>query len=318
LFAADGFDKAYVGALEIAGRTLKDLQDPENPNKGLKVVSEYGAGEGREAHPGQVEEPVNGNVRTRVQGLKWTIAESSEDLLKLCQDVQERRTTRATQANSVSSRSHSIVRIGRSEEDICLTLVDCAGSERNEDSTHHSAQDRKDAADINSSIFALKECFRVLCEGKQQPPFRNNVLTRILADSFTSEHSKFVAIGTVSPSSRDTEHSIETMRSLQMLQGTHMTFENKEEIKAECGPIVKHPRTWSVEAVRSWLEGAVEGRAASWLAGLPKNTDGKMFVRMPAARFAQLCGNDKDLGHMIYAELHQEMRRADESRKKKV
>lgn len=316
LFAVGGLEKAYVGAFEIAGKNLRDLQDPENPDKGLKVVLNLSSAE---AQPGQVEEQVDGKVSTQIQGLKWAVVESAADLIQKCQSAQDRRATRATQANSVSSRSHSIVRIGRSEEDICLTLVDCAGSERNEDSTHHSAQDRRDAADINSSIFALKECFRVIYEGKQQqPPFRNNLLTRVLADSFTDESARFIAIGTVSPSSKDTEHSIETLRSLQMLQGTNMTFDIKEDVKVDSGPILKHPRNWSVDEVRTWMEGAVEGRAAPWVSGLPTNTDGKMFVRMPAIRFAQLCGSNKELGDMIYKELHQEMKRADESRRKKV
>lgn len=315
MFGSAGFDKAYIGAFEVAGKSLRDLQDPEHPDKGLKIMMDVNA---EAAQPGQLEEQHSNKLGTRVQGLKWTIAESAHQLLNLCHTAQEQRATRATQANSVSSRSHSVIRIGRSEDDICLTLVDCAGSERNEDSTHHNAQDRKDAADINSTIFTLKECFRIMCEGKkQQPPFRNSLLTRVLADSFINDRAHVVAIGTVSPSSKDTEHSIETLRSLQMLQGTQMTFEKKEEIKADNGPMVKHPRTWSEEEVRSWFGGAAQGRAACWQSGLPKNTDGKMFVRMPAARFSQICGNNKELGDMIIKELREEMKRADESRMKR-
>ena len=35
-------------------------------------------------------------------------------------------------------------------------LVDCAGSERKEDSNHHSAERQKEGAEINASIYALK------------------------------------------------------------------------------------------------------------------------------------------------------------------
>ena len=41
-----------------------------------------------------------------------------------------------------------------------LTLVDCAGTERKEDSATHSAERRKEGAEINTSLHALKECLR--------------------------------------------------------------------------------------------------------------------------------------------------------------
>merc|ERR1719272_1710805 len=112
-----------------------------------------------------------------------------------------------------------------------LTLVDCAGSERNEDSSRHDAQARKDAAEINSTIFALKECFRVMRSSKgEQPPYRNSLLTRVLQDSFANEQALIMAIGTVSPSAADTEHSIGTLRALQQLQGTQMSLEEREDV----------------------------------------------------------------------------------------
>eukprot|EP00931_Biecheleriopsis_adriatica_P040998 TRINITY_DN23486_c0_g1_i1.p1 TRINITY_DN23486_c0_g1~~TRINITY_DN23486_c0_g1_i1.p1 ORF type:complete len:927 (-),score=212.46 TRINITY_DN23486_c0_g1_i1:95-2875(-) len=311
LYEDQNFDQLWVGAFEIAGKALRDLQDPENPGKELKVMVDT-----VNEIPGQLEH--SSKVATKIHGLKWCSAQSADQLLQLCKDAQGRRTTRATQANKVSSRSHSVLRIGRSEDDVILTLVDCAGSERNEDSTHHSAQDRKDAADINSTIFALKECFRVMRAGNgQQPPFRNSLLTRVLADSLTSEDAKVVAVGTVSPAARDTEHSIETLKSLQMLQGTQMTFEKREDIRDESWGQVKHPRTWSEDEVRQWLGAAAEGQAEPFVSGLSKGTDGKVFVRWPAARFSQLCGGSKELGEVLFKQLREQMKAADESRRKK-
>ena len=89
---------------------------------------------------------------------------------------------------------------------------------------------RKDAAEINSTIFALKECFRVMRSSRGQPPYRESLLTRVLSDSFASDQAMVVAIGTVSPSAKDTEHSIGTLRALQQLQGTQMSFEEREDI----------------------------------------------------------------------------------------
>eukprot|EP00913_Durusdinium_trenchii_P022192 g20852.t1 len=162
--------------------------------------------------------------------------------------------------------------------DATLTLVDCAGSERREDATQHDARSRKDAAEINSTIFALKECFRVMRSSKGQPPYRESLLTRVLADSFGSAEALVVAIGTVSPAAKDTEHSIGTLRALQQLQGTQMLFDEREDVgkpKAEEKPKESHPKSWSETEVRQWLEEAAGGRAKQFAACVSKGTDGK-------------------------------------------
>lgn len=73
-----------------------------------------------------------------------------------------RRATSATLCNASSSRSHAVCRImvdgprGGS-----VTLVDCAGSERKEDSMYHTKEQREEGAQINASLHALKECVRM-------------------------------------------------------------------------------------------------------------------------------------------------------------
>lgn len=286
----EGPGELYLTAFEIAGKSMSDLLDPGN-QKELKIMEDK-------------------ERRTRVLGVKWCVARSGEELLQLCRDAQQRRTTRATQVNDVSSRSHSILRVGRTEEEPILTLVDCAGSERREDSSHHDAQSRKDAAEINSTIFALKECFRVMraCKG-QQPPYRESLLTRVLSDSFTNDHARVIAIGTVSPSGTDTEHSIATLRSLQMLQGTQMTFEKREDIQVDVNldNVPVHPRAWSEEDVRKWMETICNGRAKSYVGAITKGTDGKNMVRWPVGRFVQLCGGDEALGSALFRALREEV-----------
>lgn len=42
-----------------------------------------------------------------------------------------------------------------------VTLVDCAGSERKEDSMYHTKEQREEGAQINASLHALKECVRM-------------------------------------------------------------------------------------------------------------------------------------------------------------
>mmetsp|Transcript_42129 Transcript_42129/g.112381 ORF Transcript_42129/g.112381 Transcript_42129/m.112381 type:complete len:94 (+) Transcript_42129:485-766(+) len=67
-----------------------------------------------------------------------------------------------TGVHDASSRSHAVLRvyIYTDEVDVegegVLTLVDLAGSEHRIDSMHHTAQRRKEGAEINSSLMALK------------------------------------------------------------------------------------------------------------------------------------------------------------------
>jgi len=249
--------------------------------------------------------------RTHVIGASSRGVHNADDLLSLVERAQARRATRATQVNDTSSRSHAVYRIwrgGSTDSRSVLTLVDCAGSERKEDTTKHDLQSRKDAAEINSTIFALKECFRVMRSPKgQSPPYRESILTRVLSDSFSSDKALIVAIGTVSPSATDTEHSIGTLRSLQQLQGTQMAFETREDIVL-CKSSTPHPRTWSEDEVRQWMEIAAGGRAKAHAAAVTKGTDGKNLIRWPIQRFVQLCGGDDDLGGRVYADLRQRIK----------
>lgn len=276
-------------AFEIAGKVMRDLLD--HSTKELKI---------REDKSG----------KTQILGLQGSEASSPEDLLRRLTEAQAGRATRATQVNETSSRSHAVFRITKG--DATLTLVDCAGSERREDSTQHDARSRKDAAEINSTIFALKECFRVMRSSKGQPPYRESLLTRVLSDSFGSEEAMVVAIGTVSPAAKDTEHSIGTLRALQQLQGTQMIFDEREDVCKPKQEVEKakevHPKMWSEDEVRQWVEEAAGGQAKQFAAVVSKGTDGKNLLRWPNQRFVQLCGGDEDLGTKLYQELRVKMR----------
>eukprot|EP00928_Gymnodinium_smaydae_P007490 TRINITY_DN12694_c0_g2_i1.p1 TRINITY_DN12694_c0_g2~~TRINITY_DN12694_c0_g2_i1.p1 ORF type:complete len:477 (+),score=114.60 TRINITY_DN12694_c0_g2_i1:212-1642(+) len=286
-------------AFEIAGKSMRDLLGTS---------------------PGELRIMEDKEHKTRVLGSTTVEVDSAAALLQRVRDAQSRRATRATQANDTSSRSHAVYRIwplqsstsssSSSSSSATLTLVDCAGTERREDSTHHDAKSRKDAAEINATLFALKECFRVLRAPKngQQPPFRESLLTRVLGDSFACESARVVAIGTVSPSAADTEHSIATLRALQGLQGTQATFETREDVAARPTRVADpHPRCWTEEEVRRWLDDVAGPRSLG--SELSKGTDGRVLVRWPAQRFAALCGEEA-LGAVLYQDLRQRIRAA--------
>lgn len=285
LFADGG--RYQLTAFEIAGKTMRDLLSADAATE-LKLMDDKGN-------------------KTRILGATAIEATTGDELMERIADAQAHRATRATQANDTSSRSHAVYQI-LGAQGAMLTLVDCAGSERREDTTQHDALQQKEAAEINATIFALKECFRVMRSSKgQQPPYRSSLLTRVLSDSFASPEALIVAIGTVSPSATDTEHSLSTLKSLQDLQGSKMAFEEREDI-VKTRKVEPHPRTWNEAAVRQWMEAAAGGAAQDYAGALTKGTDGKNLIRWPQTRFTQLCGGDQVLGQKLFEELRVKMR----------
>lgn len=78
---------------------------------------------------------------------------------------------------------------------------------------------------INSSLAALKECVRCKAAGKTSAsgaaaflPYRKSKLTHLLRACFEDENPT-VVIATVSPSSKDTEHSLNTIRHACIMDG---------------------------------------------------------------------------------------------------
>ena len=149
-----------------------------------------------------VEDPQKGVF---VPGLQEFLVNSSDDLQKVIQIGNERRTVAATGANQASSRSHAILIINsethaKEKEKADLTpkakisrfsklqIVDLAGSERAQASDNRG-QRMVEGANINKSLLALGNCINSLSE-RAGSTFQNNFvgyrdskLTRLLKDS---------------------------------------------------------------------------------------------------------------------------------------
>lgn len=114
-----------------------------------------------------------------------------------------------------------------------LALVDLAGSERGADRGKLVDQRiRREGAEINKSLLALKECIRALSVGcgvnggkdggalaaepsfvgEQRVPFRGSKLTQVLRDAFIGKNSKTVLLAHVSPGHGHAEHTLNTLR----------------------------------------------------------------------------------------------------------
>jgi len=96
---------------------------------------------------------------------------SAAQLMSLLKCALELRSSRVTERNPISSRSHAVCSIevdvsngnGEQGQGVSygkITLVDLAGSERNYETTQMSGSQHKESAEINFALMALKNCFR--------------------------------------------------------------------------------------------------------------------------------------------------------------
>ena len=214
--------KVSLNFFEISGDNCLDLFNSFTPTQ-LLTGSDGGV------YPFPLVEPV---------------VESAEDMVKFIEFGCAVRTTAATGVNDTSSRSHAILRVyinfpnqtnpvtGSLKEGV-LTLVDLAGSEHRIDSMYHSAERRKECAAINSSLMALKEIIRAKTEKRSLSHYyRKSKLTMALKDSFELPDARTVMIATVSPASKDTEHSLSTLRHACLMVNAE---EEEEEGESSTG-----------------------------------------------------------------------------------
>lgn len=233
---------------------------------------------------------------------------SPQQLCAILLQAHARRATVATEANSVSSRSHALCTLRLLKTQGLLTLADCAGTERKKDSMYHSKERQQEGAEINSSLHALKECIRHLALRKEVPPqnLRASSLTKLLAGAFASqEAAKLAVICTVSPCASDTEHTLSTLRTGMALSGRGAEKEVREQISKSRGEEPLHPSKWDTSQVRDWL---AEVGYRDVGEGLPQDFTGKMLVRVPESRFVQLCSGDERRGQQLFALLHERIR----------
>jgi kinesin family protein 2/24 len=169
------------------------------------------------------------------------VVSSPADLVAMIDHATSLRATHATGVHDASSRSHAVCRVyieySGSGEEGCLTLVDLAGSEHKIDSMWHDADRRKEGAQINASLMALKDCIRARVDGSDKSfSYRKSKLTMLLKTSFASPGSHVVVIATVSPSSKDTEHSLNTLRHACVMDGQKQSAAEKSKYE-KCGRV---------------------------------------------------------------------------------
>jgi kinesin family protein 18/19 len=167
------------------------------------------------------EDPEKG---CHVSGLSEYSPTSADEVMKLLEIGNARRTQHPTDANSQSSRSHAVLQITVRQVDRTadvavdvrtgkLSLIDLAGSERAARTKNRGAR-LVEGANINRSLLALGNCINALGEGYREGkyvPYRDSKLTRLLKDSLGG-NCKTVMIANISPSSMSYEDTFNTLQ----------------------------------------------------------------------------------------------------------
>ena len=304
------------------------------------------------ADKGELRLQQDGKGQVVMAGVVQAPVRSAAHFLQLVAGAKARRAVQSTGANAESSRSHAVCRLTlaasaaasasasaaasataassapppvqrRSSASLSraavLTLVDCAGTERKEDSVHHCAERRKEGAEINASLHALKECLRhwLIAQTRDNVhiPFRESALTRVLAESFTRDDTLISVVGTLSPAAADTEHSLSTLKTICQLAGDEMSIGEsaREDVKplAPAAPPRVAVAKWDAARVHEFVGGAKEGALASLLPLMPKSLEGKQLAKMTAKQMATLWKAPGDVCDLLFKELRDEMKRVD-------
>ncbi|XP_017859827.1 PREDICTED: kinesin-like protein Klp59C [Drosophila arizonae] len=182
---------------EIYGSKVFDLLLPEKPM--LRVLED-------------------GRQQVVIVGLTRMPVQKVEDVLAIIEQGNRERTSGQTSVNIKSSRSHAVFQMGLvlpDDTEPCgkCSFVDLAGNERGADTQSANLQTRREGAEINKSLLALKECIRALSRHSSHLPFRGSKLTQVLRDSFIGgEQNKTCMIAMISPGLSSVENTLNTLR----------------------------------------------------------------------------------------------------------
>lgn len=178
--------------LEIYNEQIKDLLT--GVKKTLRIIEETGKG-------------------VVVTNLTETKINTVNDLNRLLEKGNSRRTVGSTGYNNASSRSHAIIQltVTLKETTAKLLLVDLAGSEKLIGDNKNLRN--KEGSNINKSLLALGNCINLLADKSKKAsfvPYRDSKLTRLLKDSL-SGNILTTMIVCVSPLAEGYEETVNTL-----------------------------------------------------------------------------------------------------------
>ena len=175
-----------------------------------------------------VEDPERGVITS---DLSEYVVTTPQDVGKLLQEGNTRRTMAPTGANQFSSRSHAILQLtlevhsesskesGRQITFSKLCLIDLAGSERAA-ATENRGTRLLEGANINRSLLALGNCINILSDPEKSGrfvPYRDSKLTRLLKDALGGK-TRTVMLACVSPNDTAFEETLHTLKYAERAQ----------------------------------------------------------------------------------------------------
>jgi len=333
MFGQTGSGKTHTmnAIQELAARDLFHGADGEEPwlsvqfvelrgNRCFDLLAPPSGVEGRKSFRPEIRLREQRDGSYFADGAVDVFPKTAEELCTVMHMAHSRRATSATDANSTSSRSHAVCTLRLSQSEGQLMLVDCAGTEWRKDSMFHSKERQQEGAEINASLYALKECIRHLSTHQRVPShaYRASSLTKILADAFIrGSRAKLAVVCTVSPCTTDADHTVGTLRVGTGLAGRDKEHEEKQVLMdyMRKKPRLPHPKQWSPAQVMEWIANVHGGQFQFVLESIPSNFTGQMLVRLAEPRCTQICGGDEKRGRQLFDLLHQEIHRVEASRK---
>ncbi|CAF3748329.1 unnamed protein product [Adineta steineri] len=159
----------------------------------------------------------DGEHRVNIVGITEIVLRNLDTLRSVISDGLSRRHHGKSAFNSNSSRSHAIFQIilkntSNQADNFRLIFIDLAGSERATDAQNNQRETRREGAQINSSLLALKECIRSMDMTQSHAPFRQSKLTHILRDSLVGSKTRTCLMANVSPPDDCCQCSLNTLQ----------------------------------------------------------------------------------------------------------
>ncbi|ALC39679.1 Klp59D [Drosophila busckii] len=213
-----------TGIYALAARDVFEMHKKDVAHKGAQITCSYFEIYGSKVFdllvPGKPQLRVleDGRQQVVIVGLTRTPVSKVDEIMQLIERGNRVRTSGQTSVNIKSSRSHAIFQIGLvkpGDWEPCgkCSFVDLAGNERGADTQSASLQTRREGAEINKSLLALKECIRAMSRHSTHLPFRGSKLTQVLRDSFIGgQQNKTCMIAMISPGLGSVENTLNTLR----------------------------------------------------------------------------------------------------------
>ncbi|OMJ83784.1 hypothetical protein SteCoe_15192 [Stentor coeruleus] len=154
------------------------------------------------------------------------------EALNYIEEAISRRTTKFTECNERSSRSHAIYTLNFYTNDCFskIQFVDLAGSER-VGKSNVSGETLKEALLINKSLSALQDVISALENKQKHVPYRNSMLTRLLQPTLGGSESSVTMIVNCSPCNDSTNETICSLALASRVKAVDLGFFIRKNLK---------------------------------------------------------------------------------------